>query len=439
VNASRAIGFAGVLLGIAGFGLLAFVSRNEFTLLIAMYAFLFAIYAGMWERMKSLNMASLIFLVLAVRIPFFFNLPELSDDFYRFLWDGMLVTQGINPFAMVPNMLELSGLQDPDFAAKLLDGMNSPGYTSVYPLVHQAFFGVGYALSGNDLLQGVNVMRGGMLSVELLFLWTLTSRGNLAKGVAAAYLLNPLVVVEGVGNLHFEAVLLPLLAWGVLLLTDQKPAKAAWAWAGSVLVKLTPLLLVPYFWFRLKNHERLVFFGFSTAVLIAGLAWMWPVGNAVLQGDGIGLYFKSFEFNASVYYVVSAILQSFLGYNPIGVLGPAMAVIAGLAIVAVSYRARHSNPWEVCLLIYLIYYFFATIVHPWYLIPIVFFAIAANRPLALVWAFGVWLSYAHYLDPLGPKWVLILIEYILLFAALIAETRRNSWFQPSTEAAALRG
>jgi hypothetical protein len=406
---------------------------------MAIYTLLFVVYGGMWERIKLVESMPLILMVLAVRLPFFFNLPALSDDFYRFLWDGMLLTQGVNPFAMVPDMVELSQLNDPDFARTLLDGMNSRQYTSVYPTIHQVFFAGGYALSGNDLLQGVNVMRLGMLAVELVFLWTLISRGNLAKGVAAAYLLNPLVVVEGIGNLHFEAIVLPLLVWGVLYLSDKHPGKAAWFWVGSVLVKLTPLLLAPYFWFRATRRDRLVFFGISAGLLVVGLAWMWPVAKALMQGDGIGLYFKTFEFNASVYYLLSALLGWFVGYNPIGMLGPAMAVFAGMAIVAVSYRSRHSGPWEALLLIYLIYYLLATTVHPWYLIPLVFFAIAARRPLLLVWSFGVWFSYAHYIDPLGPKWIWISMEYALLLAALIAETRKKRWFQPSTEAAELRG
>jgi hypothetical protein len=68
-------------------------------------------------------------------------------------------------------------------------------------------------------------------------------------------------------------------------------------------------------------------------------------------------------------------------------------------------------------------------VHPWYLIPIVFLALASGRSLILIWSFTAWLSYAHYLQPIGAPYILIAIEYLLLVAAILVENNIKPWFR----------
>jgi hypothetical protein len=289
------------------------------------------------------------------------------------------------------------------------------------------------------MLAGVNAMRLAILGFELAILWFALRNGPQMSALAAAYLLNPLVVAEGLGNLHLEAAMVPLLGIAVLCLRKGAIHWSGLAWLGSALVKLTPLILAPSFWWRLEWKGRRAFFLMPIGALVATALWMLPAWRGMSAGDGLGVYFKTFEFNASVYYILSRGFEWGWGYNPIGFLGPGLAIISIALVLFISYRGRKADTWEVFLLIYLTYYLLATTVHPWYVIPVVFFAIAAKRPLLLVWSFTAWLSYSHYLEPDGPKWVWIVAEYLLLAAAIIAETRKKPWLQPAVEAGALRG
>ncbi len=427
------------VLYVIAFGLLASIARTDFYVLLVVFAGMFALYARGLHQWKFPTIGWILAMFLAVRLPFFFHLPQLSDDYFRFLWDGLLAVEGLNPFGLKPAAIDLSVFANPAYAQELLAGMNSRDYPSVYPPIHQFFSWVAASLSGNSILAGVNWMRTLIVLCELIMMGYFLKQKSKSGILVVAYLLNPLVVVEGVGNVHFEAALLPFLAIAVDQFANGQYLKSGLAWSGSILIKLTPLFLAPLFLFRTTDRRTWMFFG-ASLILVGGVFALispWQILDGL--SGGVGLYFKSFEFNASVYYMASLLLKWIIGYNMIHVLGPLMGLVALAAILVISWKGRHAALPEAVLLVYLTYFLLATTVHPWYLIPVVYFALASGRYLLLIWTFSVWFSYSHYVDPLGPKWIWILVEYGLLVMAVILESRRSRWLQPAETFGALRG
>jgi hypothetical protein len=425
------------LIYMVGFVFLAMIPMADFFQLIACYSLLFIVYFTVYLRRWRPTLGLLLTAVVLSRLPFFFHLPQLSDDFYRFLWDGLVLASGYNPFGMVPLATDLGIFSNPKFAERLLAGMNSAGYGSVYPPLHQGVFWIGATCSGGSLLSGVNAMRGLILLAEVGMAGYFLRYSGLKNAgfIMAAYLLNPLVVAEGIGNVHMEALMLPLLAVGLHRLLSQKTLGGSLLYAGSVLVKLTPVLLAPLLFFRKEEKSRGLM-----AALVAGLVVLvfLPFKPWVLmQGWEInfGLYFQNFEFNASVYYLLREAVTPLVGYNPISYLGPALGILSGVLVLGMAYFLRKGDFYTAALYSYLTYYLLATTVHPWYLIPVVYLALAANRPVWLVWSFAVWLSYSHYLAPIGPKWGWLTLEYGLLFTVLIFERRLNALFGKTIDVA----
>lgn len=436
MKAHRIFQLLSLLIYVLLFIFLAHIPRIAFAEMIIVYTALFALYAFGWYKNVAFSIPALVIIILAVRLPFFFNLPWLSDDFFRFLWDGLLITEGLIPYGVAPSAVDTATFANPQFAETLLSGMNSPEFASVYPPINQLFFTVASFLSGNNLLQGVNVLRLLILFSEGgLFLYFLF-RFRQKIWLIAAYLLNPLVVAEGIGNVHFEAAMIPWLAVGFAEFGAKNFAKAGIAWSGSILIKLTPLMLAPVFWFQAKGRDRWVF-ALVAAVLILALTIPWFLVSGL--GEGLGLYFHHFEFNASVYYLVGWIGSQWKGYNVIATIGPGLGLLAFVLIVFISWKGRRILPEETALLVYLVFYLLSTTVHPWYGIIVVYLAIMSNRPLILVWSFTIWFSYSHYSDPFGPKWLWLVAEYIPLFLAIILENRRRKWFQSTAGRALLRG
>jgi hypothetical protein len=195
-------------------------------------------------------------------------------------------------------------------------------------------------------------------------------------------------------------------------------------------VKLTPALIGPLLLIRFNHKNRLKFLIVAVVVVIIFGGMLEPWLFFQNFDAGLGLYFSSFEFNASAYYLVNAFISLFTGYNPIAFTAPFLGAVSFALICIISYKYRKTNLFELALVTYLVFLLLSTTVHPWYLLPVVFLAIFSNRIYVLVWSFSVWFSYSHYLGEIGPKWGFIFAEYLLLIAALLFENYRKKWLQP---------
>jgi len=122
-----------------GFGL--FIRQNDFAELLFFYGFFFVVYAVICRYIEGdRTVYFLLGLGLFLRLLLVFVMPNLSDDIYRFVWDGRLIINGISPFAELPkhyieNNLNLAGIDQ-----NLYNQLNSSGYFTVYPPVPQSVF-----------------------------------------------------------------------------------------------------------------------------------------------------------------------------------------------------------------------------------------------------------------------------------------------------------
>ena len=100
-----------------------------------------------FKRLLGFAIVSRIFLV--------FSVPELSPDFYRFIWDGELLTQGINPYAHIPNdLISFNGFYDSQYMRSLYNGCTtlSQGNYSNYPVLNQFLFFPFHLIKGGPLI-----------------------------------------------------------------------------------------------------------------------------------------------------------------------------------------------------------------------------------------------------------------------------------------------
>ncbi len=103
---------------------------------IAFTAYCLAI--PLWMAGKKKNRFAVVFCCLGAvffRITLFTAEPSLSDDIYRYLWDGKVQSNGLNPYLYPPDAEELEFLRD-----EYHEGVNHKDIKTIYPPFAQVFF-----------------------------------------------------------------------------------------------------------------------------------------------------------------------------------------------------------------------------------------------------------------------------------------------------------
>jgi hypothetical protein len=262
-----------------------------------------------------------------------------------------------------------------------------------------------------------------LLFVKLLKHYKMPSKNVLL------FVLNPLVIIELSGNIHFEGIMLFFLLFSIWLLITQKTFLSSVMFSLAICTKLLPLMFLPLV-IKAMGIRKGSIYCFAV-VLLSAIMWM-PFLNIEFAGhlfSSIGLYFHNFEFNAGIYYLARWIGFKFSGYNLIAFCGPVLSIISFLSIIILSFRQHKiRNDFNVILLILSIYFLLSTTVHPWYITSLVGFSVLTNFRYAIAWSFLVCVSYSAYQTTQYQENLLFTgIEYIIVFswAAIELFTKRK--------------
>lgn len=423
--------FAG-LIGFMSYGLI----RTNFTQLLIGYVLMFALYILMIQHAKSEDISYrrvwLPILILVHFIPVL-ALPNLSDDYFRFVWDARLFAMGINPFDHKP--ISLISQLDPSML-RLSGQLNSMEYYSVYPPWNQAVFQLGVSIFPENIYGSVVVMKSLLAGSQLAgtyFVFLLARQLNLPRETALWYGLNPLVVLELSGNLHFESLMITMLLLCLLLIIRGNIVLAAFAFSGAVLSKLHPLMLLPFI-VKYLGWRKGGTFTVSTAIFIfmASLPFTLPLDQSWNRlaniGESLSLYYQTFEFNAGIYNVFRWIGYHSYGYYNIDVVGKVMATFTLLALVYywITMKADLYGMVLSWYLAYLAYILFSTTVHPWYILPLLPLALLLRMRMPIGWSGLIVLSYFAYSQLYWHEnFYLLALEYTCIFVLLYFDLK--SW------------
>ena len=416
------------------YGFIAFgLQRTDFILLVTSFAGLFLCYYKLVVNYKE-NFKFLLFSTIAFRIVFGWVLPNLSQDFYRFIWDGRLIIEDLNPYLDLPKNLILEPCFHLQQAQELFEGMGnlSAEHFSNYPPINQLCFAIAGFFSSNSIFGSVVIFRVLIISADLGTLYfgrkLLTNLG-LESSQIFWYLLNPLVVLELSGNLHFEGIMLFFLVFSMHLLQQNYWKTSAFVLSLSISVKLLPFLFLPIFYKYLGFKKSIVFY---LIIIISNIVFFLPfLSNELIHNyfETIGLYFTHFEFNASIYYIIRWFGFQVYGYNIIHLTGKIIPVLIILFIIYKTFFAKNKTEIDLfnSFLIVLSFYFFtATTIHPWYVVNLILISVFTKYKFAFYWSFLIILSYFAYSNAeYKENYYLIFIEYVIVFYVFFFGLRKR--------------
>ncbi|MCB0395614.1 MAG: hypothetical protein KDD36_03110 [Flavobacteriales bacterium] len=409
-----------------------FPGRSQFGILLLGVTCLFILYIWALRHASNLGATALIVAPVVLRLLFLLSIPELSDDFYRFIWDGHVMHRNQNPYLVIP--ADWAG-QLSDGATGMLAHMNSPEYHTVYPPVCQFLFWLATAQSPDDVFSSMVWLRVLTVIAETgtMFLMVAILRYyKLPAGHMWFYGLNPLVVLELTGNLHPDAFMIFFSVLFYYLWVSRKTWWSAGALGLAIGAKLLPLLILPFL-FKHLGVKRFISYALIVAIVFLG-GFIPFLSLEVISGmmSSIHLYFRYFEFNASVYYLIRETLSAFYGYNPIALVGPMMAgICVVLLFIRVVFTMQKSTRLsDDVVWAFFLYLLCALVVHPWYVTILAAFTVISEKKFALVWTYLVFLSYHRYRTPgVDDSLLIIFLEYLLLAVAVWVELYRPHLFR----------
>ena len=421
------------------------LERIEFGQLLFLWLALFGSFYLLLKN-KKISTSTLVGLVVLFRLVFLLAIPNLSQDFYRFIWDGRMILEGFNPYLSLPETIIQQGTELIYEGRALYNGMgemNGSHYTN-YPPINQLCFLIAALFASKTIFGSVIVLRIIIILADIGVLYfgiKLLKRLNLPIKNIFWYALNPFIIIEMTGNLHFEPVMLFFLIWSLYKLHQQKWALAAVLFACSISVKLIPLLFLPLFyqWFIYntslqisKRHRFYNLIGFYAIILIITMLLFLPFYSLEFvenYASSVSLWFRNFEFNASFYYLFREIGYLFSDWNQIAIIGkitPIMTIV--FLIIVTFFRKNKSMIQMITALLFGIcfYYFTATTVHPWYLATPLILSIFTKYRFPIIWTIAIIFSYQAYANsPWQENLWFVALEYSILYGFMIFEIHKN--------------
>lgn len=260
-------------------------------------------------------------LALTFRALFFGSTPIYEDDWNRYLWDGYVTTQSINPYIYSPDdvlaaspegaedLARLSRLSrnNGDYAALV----NSGEFTTIYPPAAMAVFTLAALIDPLNL----DVLRVLLWLSEALTLFlmvkALTIFGRSPIWMAL-YAFNPLVIYAGMNAAHMDVLLLPLLLT-CLITIKARPYLAAIALSFAAAVKIWPLLLAPILFRSWLRHPRTYI---SAAALVAALSFLLllPLLLALGEASGTTAYASSWQRSTYLFPLIDQAIGLMTGH-----------------------------------------------------------------------------------------------------------------------------
>lgn len=202
-----------------------------------------AIYlAAVWLTLRGKESRSLLVVGLAFaalfRLSVLFAPPYLSDDIYRYVWDGRVQAAGINPYRYVPADQSLLRLRDETIYPKINRRDSAP---TIYPPVAEGVFFLTTRVS-----ESVTWMKATMVGFEAIGIWLtvqLLGSFGLSRQRVLIYAWHPLAVWEIAGSGHLDAMVIGSIAMALVFRRKNAEAATGVMLAFATLVKFFPAML----------------------------------------------------------------------------------------------------------------------------------------------------------------------------------------------------
>lgn len=413
-------------------------------LLVLILTFSGALYIFTVSRaLKSVNAGTMLgfvlFIGLALRVVMFFSTPILEDDYFRYLWDGAVTANGINPYKYSPEEViqnravpeELSRLAYN--SGDIIHRINHPRIRTIYPPVTQALFALSYHIKPWSLLPWRAILLVFDIATLALILYSLNLM-RLPLIYSMIYWWNPLLVKEIYNSGHLDVLVLPFAFGGLLLALRAKYLGSLTSLAAGIGIKLWPAFLIPLVFRPIASNPGKILRALILLILLLCVLFLPLYLSGPDQSSGLIAYGRSWENNDSIFRIlilISDFSLGTLGFQTYNKYALARVIAASLTVLWVAYmtymKPTESDLFKKSLFIIAFVFLVSPTEFPWYytwLLP--FLTLQPRFPLLMLTALLPLYYLRYYFEPRGesrvfsdvivwlefaPVWILLFLEW----------------------------
>lgn len=336
--------------------------------------------------------------------------PIASNDVYRYIWDGKVQANGINPYTYAPLDESLSHLN----SEKLLSKFNYPHLKTIYPPYSQWMFLLAYLIAGESVL-GIKLLLLLSEILTLLFLYLALKNFRIEEKYILIYALSPLPIMQFFIDAHVDGFGITLFAVFFYFISANKLLYSYFALGLSFAAKLITIMIYP---FLLKGRSIKNFLAVLIVPVITVVLVYLPYSINGFPFESLFLFAQKWYSNGAVFTLFQKILSDNF-----------LARILSMSLFFISFIWLYFDRRdfkEKAYLIFILFFLFSPVVHPWYVTWIAFLTVLNFRWSGVVLISTISISNIYAMNlSLKNNWEmsdwLLLLEYLPVIIFLIQE------------------
>lgn len=395
---------------------------NKVTLLLILISSLLfritLIPAGLPNDSTPQEKMDLLYADIAGKETTFERFQLFDSDVWRYLWDGHVLDKGINPYVYAPNDSYLDSLTElaTDIHYQwddIRDNVNYPHVPTIYPPFSQWFFWLSYQIAPGS----VAITKLLLILCEcigIFFLMLTLKKLHLSPYLILLYAWNPLIIKTIAGSAHMDALLVcffGILSYGVVL---KKKWIIITSWAAAILIKLSPILLIPFLFKRIKWYGIML----AIAIVITGYLPFLDAGMKLFTG--LSTFSKEWQFNAGPFQLVEYFISLFLQTDTFTVASITTKLFT-MGVIGILFFKDDASPtyfFKAATLTFGIFLVLSPTVMPWYISWILPFAVISRQNYWFIFSFLLLSAFHIMIYQIEFNWVLA-IEFGIFFLVVL--------------------
>lgn len=294
----------------------------------------------------------LIVLSVLTQLSFLNYEPIGSDDIYRYMWDGKVQANNINPYSYKPMDKELNELHSNILPSK----MNFKEMKTIYFPLSQWLFYVGFKISGENFW-GYKFLIFISIIISIVLLYKILVHLNMEKKRLFFFILSPLIYFQFSIDGHLDAFGLPLLISSLYFYLKDKKLYSAFFLGLSFSIKPVAIVLIPLFFLNEKSIADK--FKFLIVTIFTFLIQFTPYIFSSNPFEAFIIFSKNWMFNGFIFTTINSIIHN----NQLARLITWICLIISLLPIYFG-KIELIKKFYFAILLMII---FSPVIHPWYL------------------------------------------------------------------------